>query len=153
MDDFRRIIQVLRTTHRTAAKANLTGAQVFVLNTLGTAKRPLSIGEVAERTRTDPSTVSVVVDRLVRKRLVHRTRSGDDARRNELTLTARGSRLERSVSPNVATRGLARAVDKLDRGEAEMLSRLLHDICVEMGCVDAAPEMMFEGHRSRLRRA
>ena len=144
MDDFRRIVQVLRSSHRAATKANLTGAQLFVLNTLRSANRPLSISEVAERTRTDPSTVSVVVDRLVRKGLVHRTRASEDARRNELTLTARGLRLEKKVPPTVAQHALARALDKLDRNEAETLRRLLHRICVEMGCAGTEPTMLFE---------
>jgi len=144
MDDLRRIVQVLRSTHRAATKANLTGAQLFVLNTLGRSKAPMSISAVAEQTRTDPSTVSVVVDRLVRKGLVHRARSGDDARRNELTLTTRGARVERTVPPTVAQQGLARALDRLDRTEAEMLSGVLHRICADMGCEDAEPAMLFE---------
>ncbi|HSP34373.1 MAG TPA: MarR family transcriptional regulator [Thermoanaerobaculia bacterium] len=144
MDDFRRIVQALRSTHRAATKANLTGAQLFVLNTLGQSKEPMSITSVAEQTRTDPSTVSVVVARLVRKGLVHRTRSGDDGRRNELTLTPRGIRLERSVPATVAQQGLARALDKLDREEAEMLSSILQRICADMGCAETEPAMMFE---------
>jgi DNA-binding MarR family transcriptional regulator len=144
MDDFRRIVQVLRSSHRAAAKANLSGAQLFVLNTLRSANRPLSISEVAERTRTDPSTVSVVVNRLVRKGLVHRTRASEDARRNELTLTVRGLRLEKNLPPTVAHQALARALDKLDRKEAEALSRILHRICTEMGCAETEPAMLFE---------
>lgn len=144
MDDFRRIVQVLRSTHRAATKANLTGAQLFVLNTLGRAKGPMSITEVAEQTRTDPSTVSVVVDRLVRKGLVKRTRSDDDARRNELTLTPKGVRTERTVPPTIGQQALARALDKLDHKEAEFLGDILHRLCVEMGCAETEPMMMFE---------
>lgn len=144
LDDFRRIVQVLRSTHRAATKANLTGAQLFVLTTLASAKRPLSITEVAEQTRTDPSTVSVVVARLVRKSLIHRTRASEDARRNELTLTSRGLRLVKSVPPTVAQQALARALDKLDSKDAETLRRLLHGICVQMGCAATEPAMLFE---------
>ena len=144
MDDFRRIVQVLRSTHRAATEANLTGAQLFVLNTLGRADGPMSISEVADRTRTDPSTVSVVVDRLVRKRLVKRTRSDDDARRNELTLTAKGARTERSVPPTIGQQALARALDDLSRREAEFLGDILHRICAGMGCAEIEPAMMFE---------
>lgn len=144
MDDLRRIVQALRSSHRAATKAKVTGAQLFVMNTLRAAGRPLSIGEVAERTRTDPSTVSVVVDKLVRRGLVRRSRSDADARRNELTLTPRGTRLERSVPPTVAQESLARALDKLAPAEAEMLSSVLHRICVEMGCVDTEATMFGE---------
>ena len=152
MDDFRRIVQALRSTDRAATKANVTGAQLFVLNTLGQSKGPMSISEVAEQTRTDPSTVSVVVNRLVRKGFVHRTRSGDDARRSELTLTPRGMRIEKTLAVTVPQQGLARALDKLDRSEAEMLSDILHRICADMGCADSEPSMMFEAAPRKLRR-
>lgn len=152
MDDFRRIVQMLRSAHRAASKANLTGAQLFVLTTLSEARRPLSVSEVAEQTRTDPSTVSVVVNRLVRKGLVHRTRAEDDARRNELTLTARGLRAEKSAPPTVAQQALARALDALDRDDAETLSAILHRICIELGCADAPAPMMFEDPQRRRKR-
>ncbi len=144
MDDFRRIVQTLRSTHRAATKAKITGAQLFVLNTLSAAKGPLSMGEVAERTRTDPSTVSVVVDKLVLRGLVRRARSAADARRNELTLTLRGVRLEHSVPPTVAQASLARALDGLAPRDAATLSRILLRICTEMGCAETEAPMMFE---------
>lgn len=152
MDNFRRIVQALRSSHRAATKANITGAQLFVLNTVGSAKKPLSIGEVAERTRTDPSTVSVVVERLVQRGLIRRVRSEDDGRRSELTLTPRGMRTEREVPPTVAQESLARALDKLKPQEAETLRRLLQRICVDMGCAEGDAPMMFEGDDNGVKR-
>ena len=57
MDQFRRIVRALRSSHRAAAHLNLTGAQLYVINVIGEANRPLSVNEVAQRTETDQSTV------------------------------------------------------------------------------------------------
>src|SRR5258706_6674559 len=70
-------------------RAGLTMAQVFVLQRLAEA-RSLSLGELAARTLTDQSSVSVVVKRLVAAGLVSRRESPEDRRRLRLSLTARG---------------------------------------------------------------
>ena len=52
-----------------------------------------SVNELADRTYTHQSSVSVVVRRLVEQGLVARRRASDDGRRRELSLTAAGRRL------------------------------------------------------------
>src|ERR1700730_535689 len=65
LDSIRRLVRLLRLSDRVAQRElGLSAAQLFVLQELG--KTPaLSLSEVAERTRTDQSSVSVVVTRLV----------------------------------------------------------------------------------------
>lgn len=91
-DALRRLVRVLRTaspSRRGLGTPSLTSAQLLVLRTL--VERPgLSLGELAERTRTTQSTVSEVVARLVESGCVRRRAAADDGRRRELTLTARG---------------------------------------------------------------
>src|SRR6476646_1676012 len=84
LDAIRRIIQFLRESSREAERrAGLSGAQLFVLRTL--AESPgLSLNELAERTRTHQSSVSVVVARLAREGLVERGQAPNDARRMQL---------------------------------------------------------------------
>ncbi len=61
LDAIRRIVQALRESSRAAEKrVGLSGAQLFVLQTLGESPG-LSLNELAERTRTHQSSVSVVV--------------------------------------------------------------------------------------------
>src|ERR1700750_2387985 len=97
LDAFRRIVQGLRESSRAAEQhAGVSGAQLFVLRTLAEAPR-LSLNELAERTRTHQSSVSAVVARLARARLVERGTAAGDARRAELSLTARGRRRLRSA--------------------------------------------------------
>ena len=75
LDGVRRIVQALRASSRWAEQhVGLSGAQLFVLQKL--AETPaMSVNELAARTHTHQSSVSMVVSRLVEHGLVTRTRS------------------------------------------------------------------------------
>ena len=100
LDAVRRIVRVLReSSARTERQLGIGGAQLFVLHQLASAPAG-SINELAERTYTHQSSVSVVVRRLVEQGLVARRPAADDARRRELRLTAAGRRrVERAPLP------------------------------------------------------
>jgi|SRR5581483_605403 len=149
MDAIRRIVQALRSSHRAAAYFNLTGAQLFVINALHDARRPLSVRELAARTRTDPSTVSVVVTRLVKRGLVQRVRSADDNRRVELSLTRRGLALQRKAPTTLAQERLLDALDNLSPRDAATLQRLLTHIVNTMGAAEQPVEMLFDSPIAR----
>jgi DNA-binding MarR family transcriptional regulator len=144
MDSFRRIVHALRSSHRAAADVALTGAQLFVLTTLGGSRKPMSVGELAERTRTDQSTVSVVAGRLVERGLIRRVRSTVDSRRVELSLTARGKTILKKIPATVAQRKLADALGQLPAAEAAALSRTLKKVVEAMGEADAPARMLFD---------
>ncbi len=89
----RRIVRMLRLADREVENVcGLSVAQLFVLHQLSDSPA-LSIADLAERTLTDPSSVSTVIARLVKQGLVQRKPSRSDRRRVELSLTARGDRL------------------------------------------------------------
>lgn len=144
MDAFRRIVHALRSSHRAAADLNLTGAQLFVLATLGVAGERMGVKELAERTRTDQSTVSVVVGRLVDRGLIARARSTVDTRRVELSLTVRGKMLQQKTPTTVAQQKLADALWHLSASDAGTLSRILKGIVEMMGEADAPAPMLFD---------
>jgi len=144
MDSFRRIVHALRSSHRAAAYLNLTGAQLFVLTALHEAGHPLSVSELAVRTRTDPSTVSVVVSRLVKRGLVQRVRAAEDSRRAELTLTRAGRTLQRKAPTTIAQEKLLEALASLSPRDAAALQRLLRRIVSAMGEAEAPAPMMFD---------
>ncbi len=148
MDNFRRIVQSLRSSHRAARYLNLTGAQLFVIHALHDAGRPLSVGELAAHTGTDPSTVSVVVGRLVRKRLVQSVRSAEDSRRAELSLTKKGRALQRKAPVTVAQERLLQALEELPERDAIILDRLLARIVEVMGESQERASMMFDSDPS-----
>lgn len=144
MDAFRRIVHALRSSHRAAGGLNLTGAQLFVLATLGCASETMGIKELAERTRTDQSTVSVVVGRLVDRGLVKRVRSSVDTRRVELSLTVRGRNLQRKAPSTTAQIKLAEALAQLPADDAQALTRILGTIVTMMGEADMPAPMLFD---------
>lgn len=144
MDAFRRIVQALRSSHRAASDVDLTGAQLFVLSTLARVGRPMGVNELAEETRTDQSTVSVVVGRVVERGLVKRERSAVDTRRVELSLTARGRAVVRKTPATVAQQRLADALARLSRADAAALSRILKKVVGLMGEEESPARMLFD---------
>src|SRR6185503_16100380 len=85
LDSIRRIVQTLRVGSRAAERdLGLSAAQLFVLAKLQAADAPLSVGDLAERTLTHQSSVSVVVQKLEQRGLVTRARNTRDARRVQL---------------------------------------------------------------------
>src|SRR3954452_10008879 len=90
LDAIRRIIRILRRSSRQSEQqVGIASAQLFVLPQL--ADEPAgSINDLAARTYTHQSSVSVVVRRLVEQGLVARQPSTGDRRRRELMHTAAG---------------------------------------------------------------
>src|SRR2546423_1359926 len=74
----------------------LTGPQADALTVIGQAG-PLSLKDLGELLIAEAGHPSRLVDRLVAAGLVERRAAGDDRRRVELSLTARGRRLEQRV--------------------------------------------------------
>ena len=144
IDSIRRILHALRASARRAEAlpGGVTGAQLFVLQTL--AGGPVrSLNELATRTFTHQSTVSVVVGRLVARGLVIRRRSADDGRRLELQLSPSGRKLVRR-SPPMAQHRLIGALHALPARDARQLARLLGRLVELMGAAHGAPPMFFE---------
>jgi DNA-binding MarR family transcriptional regulator len=139
----RRIVHALhRASRETERRLGVTSAQLFVL-TLLRATPSLSITALAERTLTHQSTVSVVVRRLVRRRLVKKVRATDDARRVELTLTPAGGTLLRKA-PEVIQVRLALAIAGLAPADRGALGHGLDELVRELGVSDAPATMFFE---------
>jgi DNA-binding MarR family transcriptional regulator len=146
-DALRRIVHSLHSASRDSERRlGITGAQLFVLTQLR-ATPALSINALAERTMTHQSTVSVVVRRLVRRKLVKKGRAADDARRVELTLTAAGARLL-DRAPEVVQARLAQAVAALPASDRSDLARALVRLVHEVGADEAPQTMFFEPVRA-----
>jgi MarR family transcriptional regulator, lower aerobic nicotinate degradation pathway regulator len=156
MDGLRRVVRELRLSARDAERsAGISGAQSFVLQTLANADAS-SLNELADRTLTDQSSVSVVVRRLADKKLVARKPSTLDARRLELTLTPAGRRLlARCPEPTQAR--LVGALRRMTHAELSALTYGLAALLRHMGIEDAATPMFFDDEgppaRARTRRA
>jgi DNA-binding MarR family transcriptional regulator len=142
LDNLRLLVRALRVSARGAEKAvGVSGAQLFVLQTLNEAK-VASIGELSLLTHTDQSSVSVVVDRLVRRGLVGRAESKADARRAEIRLTPAGRALLRRSPESTQTRLIA-GLKALPGGTRRRLGAALGRLAETMG-ISEAPRMFFE---------
>src|ERR1700710_363682 len=116
LNALRRIVRSLRVSSRTAEqRVGLSGAQLFVLQCLA-RQSPCSVNELAARTATDQSSVSVVVSRLVARGHVRRAPSKLDRRRVELTLTPSGRALL-AAAPEAAQGRLLGALTQLPKAD------------------------------------
>jgi DNA-binding MarR family transcriptional regulator len=143
MNALRHIVRDLRLSAREAERsAGVSGAQLFVLQALAD-ERAASLNDLAERTHTDQSSVSVVVRRLAEQKLISRRASDDDARRTELRLTAAGRRLiARCPEPTQAR--LVAALERIAPPELDGLIDGLTALAREMGGASGSPPMFFE---------
>ena len=147
LDSIRRIVRDLRLSARAAGVApGVTPAQLFVLHCLEAAPAG-SIAELAQRTFTDASSVSVALSRLVDAGLVRRRRSTSDGRRAEIALTAKGRALLK-VAPEPAQARLVAALDRMPPRVVAALSRALQTLVSEMGSADIEPRMFLEEERA-----
>jgi DNA-binding MarR family transcriptional regulator len=155
MNAVRRIVQALRIASRaTENRFGVSAAQLFVLQKLAEGGSA-SVNDLAARTLTHQSSVSVVVQRLEDRGLVERATSPADARRMVLSLTGAGRSLVRK-SPQAAQERLIDAIKRLPSSDRRTLATLLDRVAREaLGeAAPGAPPLFFEdSHKKRRRRA
>jgi DNA-binding MarR family transcriptional regulator len=137
LDALRSIVRELRLASREAEqRVGVHGAQLHALRQLADSPT-MSLTELADRTHTDISSVSVVVSRLVEQGLVARKAADDDRRRLSLALTPRGKSLLRRA-PETGTSRLLRA-------SAHLSDREVHNLANALGKLVAGLDREEEG--------
>ncbi len=153
LDAFRRIVQALRLSTREAERrVGLSGAQLFALQQLATIPGA-SVNNLAARTFTHQSSVSVVVRRLVERRLVVKVVAPDDRRRVHLALTDGGRSLLRR-SPEPVQERLIAGIAALPRAQRQAVADALTRVARSMTAVSRpgpVPMLFEEGDRERRR--
>ena len=143
VDSLRRIVRVLHQSHRVAEQRwQLSAAQLLVLQRLA-EEDTLSVNQLADRTFTHQSTVSVVVTRLVSRGLVRRSRADDDARRAELALTPAGRVLLQRAMTSALTK-LIDALDDMPASRLRVIGGCLHRVVDALGVSNEPAGMFFE---------
>lgn len=136
VDSLRRIVKALRSSSRESERTlGISSAQLQILQEL--QDRPSqSVSQLASRTYTHQSSVSMVVKKLVESRLVTRSPSRSDARKVLISATSAGRALLKK-SPTTAQGRIVTALRGLPRGDLlelahglETLTRLLDDDAV-----------------------
>jgi DNA-binding MarR family transcriptional regulator len=151
MNAVRSIVRALRiNTRAIEGHMGISLAQLFVLQAL--AERPAtSLNELAERTATHQSSVSVVVRRLVERGFVSRTSSAADKRRIEIAVTPTGRALI-SQAPTTVQTQLMTAMDQMERAEQDMLADLL-ELWLRNAKIDFTTPPMLGEEESEVRSA
>jgi MarR family transcriptional regulator, lower aerobic nicotinate degradation pathway regulator len=134
MNAVRSIVRALRiNTRAVELKMGISLAQLFVLQQLAERSAD-SLNELAERTATHQSSVSVVVRRLVERGLVSRTPSTTDKRRIEIEVTDSGRALL-ADAPVTVSMQLVDSLQRMSHDDrdtlADLLERWLRDANVD----------------------
>jgi len=146
MDGLRRLVHALRLATRASQQTvGLSSAQLFVLRQLDAAPDQ-SLGDLALRTRTTPSSVSEVVSRLVRLGFVVRATSDHDRRRAVLRLTESGVALVATAGGTVQDRLLA-GFATLEITAQQQLAESLEAWISASGLAGDAAPFFFESSR------
>lgn len=143
MNAVRSIVRALRiNTRAIELKMGISLAQLFVLQQL--AEKPAdSLNELADRTATHQSSVSVVVRRLVERGYVTRTASPADKRRIEIAVTQSGRELLAGAPMTIQTQ-LVNALREMPRDDQNTLADLLERWLIAARIDFASPPMLGE---------
>ena len=143
MNAVRSIVRALRiNTRAIELQMGISLAQLFVLQQLA-ERSAASLNELAERTATHQSSVSVVVRRLVERGYVSRTSSAADKRRIEIEVTPDGRGLLATAPRTIQTQLMEalRGMQASEQGNlADLLERWLHEAKIDI----ASPPMLGE---------
>ena len=148
LNSLRRTVRAFRASAQAAEEVlGVSGAQHFVMQKLADAPA-LSLNDLAARTLTHKSSVSVVVSRLVERGFVRRHRSSADGRSIVLTLTPAGRRaLERA--PDSAQSRMLTALRRFPPDQLARFASLFERFTDELGVAGLEPLMLFEDEGGR----
>jgi DNA-binding MarR family transcriptional regulator len=139
----RKLVRTLRTSASTVERdTGLSSAQLFVLQMLNEAPAN-SVNDLAARSMTDQSSVSVVVARLEAKRLVTRLPSRADARRTTVSITPAGRMLIEGAPATVQGRLIAALLQLTPETRAQ-LTTLIETLTDHLGAASDAASFLFE---------
>lgn len=150
LNSIRQLVRALRLFDREAqTKHGISAAQMFVLHTLS-EEEALSLNELSERTATDQSSASVVVQRLVEAGYVTRTQKAQDRRHVELRLTPRGRNVIRR-SPPPAQQKILAVIEAMPPRDRKAFAAMLEAFVDGFGIKGKRAPMLFEDEPKKKR--
>jgi len=120
MDNIRRVFQVVNEQSKLVEReTGLTGPQVWAIKVIE-ANGTLRVSELAGKMYLHPTTVVGILDRLEKRGLVSRTRSLEDRRVVDVSLTDEGRRLV-NQTPEVASNKITQGLESLTTQELTII--------------------------------
>ncbi|UXR63906.1 MarR family transcriptional regulator [Bdellovibrio bacteriovorus] len=141
MDYIRHIFKALRVSSSQFEKElGLSAAQIFVMKKL--KKEPgLSINDLALRTTTHQSSVSVVVKKLEEQGLVSRMISKEDSRKVVVSLTSSGLEKLNEI-PRTIQEEMLDALQKMNPEKTAVLAQVMKEFVSNAGIIEGTPAPM-----------
>jgi len=124
------------------SRTGLTNAQLAILRQVA-QHGPLTVNEIAARVQAAQNSVSTVLTRLQRAKLVKRGRARDDRRRVLIQVTAAGRRTLRR-SPRAPTEELLSAIDRITVAQAHQITIGVTALLRHLGHEVTPEHMLFE---------
>jgi DNA-binding MarR family transcriptional regulator len=144
LNSIRQLVRALRLFDREAqTRYGISAAQMFILHALAGEEEAISLNELADRTATDQSSASVVVQRLVEAGYVSRTPRKEDRRHIDLRLTPKGRAIVRR-SPPPAQEKIVAAVETMSAPDRRQLAELLETFVGTFAVRGKNAPMLFE---------
>lgn len=141
MDNIRRVFQVVNEqSKKVERETGLTGPQVWAIKVIA-SEAPVRVSELAQRMYLHPATVVGILDRLEKRGLIARTRSTEDRRVVEVSLTADGRRLVEHT-PEVASSTITRGLESLEPTELAIIGHGLERLTVILGAKGLPPTLI-----------
>jgi DNA-binding MarR family transcriptional regulator len=121
---------------RMKARLGVTGPERLVIRIVGEIPE-ITPGELATLMHLDPSSLTALLQRLVRRRLISRRADPDDARRSRLRLTAQGAEVDRLRSGTVEA-AVRTALETLSPQDVARTVVVLRELSRALSAVAAA---------------
>ena len=148
LDSFRKVFRALRLSSvRIEKKLGISTAQLFVLSRLQSGEW-ITINELASRTNTDQSSVSVVVKKLVDEKFLLKKPHPTDKRSSIISLSLLGQKYSRTNEPLIADR-LLKGIESLSSSEQKQLTQLLNQLLTAAGLANEEASLFFEEGKPR----
>ncbi len=142
VNGLRRIVRAIELYSQEVYKEyGLTGPQLWAMKTLS-RRGPLATSELAEALAVQPSTLSVLVDRLEKRGLVRRVRPREDRRFVEITLTPKGKALA-ARAPQPAQGRLLHGLKRLSARELTAVHASVDRLVTMMEARTVEPRFFF----------
>lgn len=136
-----------KTSKRMSREVGITGSERITIRLLGRFPG-IAAGSLADLLHVDPSTLTAVLKRLERRRLIERKRDDRDGRRVLLRLTKAGAAYDVETS-GTAEAAVARAIRGLSARQLETTREVLLAVASELD----APRETSDHPRGRARKA
>ena len=142
LDNLRRVFRVVHGYSIRAERiAGFTGPQLWAMKVLAESA-PIRVSDLAWRMYLQPPTVVGILDRLEQLGQVKRTRSAEDLRVVEVSLTGKGKNTVSKV-PQVAQGLLLTGLKDLDDKQLETVSEGLGLLVGILGARKVPPQLLF----------